>query len=423
MENRKKLFNFSKICFAFMLAFVFSIAISNTSEAATLGKPTNLKQTYGSYNTEYGKYFIVLEYNGVSGAAGYCAQMSTDNKNWTFIDEAYKGTEFTIGYSTNLAAGSTYYVRIVPVVNVNNDLSYDEADVSDSIQVVTAPAAVSKVNQTGAGKNSISASWSGVANATGYNVYVKKYGDSTYTLNGSTKSKSYKLTKYKGSKLKNDYLYYVSVCATKTSTAGFTAEALPSTGYPLCTLPSKITKVTGTHWKPGKSTLKVSWKNTNIADGYELQFYNAKGKSIKKVTTTKNAYTFKKAPKNSSMSVKVRPYIKTSKGKKYASWSKKFYFLSQADMSKTTYTINNGLLTLRWKAVTGASKYTVYAGTSSKNMKAVATVSGNSTSCTISRINGSAISRYGYYCVKVVPQKKLGGKTVKGDYGYYWTLY
>jgi hypothetical protein len=275
-----------------MLAFVFSIAISNTSEAATLGKPTNLKQTYGSYDTDYGKYFIDLEYNGVSGAYGYMAQMSTDNKTWKFVDEAYYGTEFSIGNYTTLTAGSTYYVRIIPASDKYG--TYDLADASDSIQVVTAPAAVSKVNQTGAGKNAITASWSGVANATGYNVYVKKYGDSTYTLNGSTKSKSYKLTKYKGSKLKNDYLYYVSVCATKTSTAGFTAEALPSTGYPLCTLPSKITKLTGSDWKPGKSTIKVSWKHTNIADGYELQFYNAKGKSIKKVTTTKNAYSFKK---------------------------------------------------------------------------------------------------------------------------------
>lgn len=424
MENRKKLFNFSKICFAFMLAFVFSIAISNTSEAATLGKPTNLKQTYGSYNTTYGKYFIGLEYNKVAGAYGYLAQISTDNRNWDFVDETSKDTTFVIGNYKSLTAGSTYYVRIVPVyVNDNGELDYDEADISDSIQVVTAPAAVSKVNQTGAGNNAITASWSGVANATGYNVYVKKYGDSTYTLNGSTKSKTYKLTKYKGSKLKNDYLYYVSVCATKTSTAGFTAEALPSTGYPLCTLPSKITKVTGSDWKPGKSSLKVSWKHTNIADGYELQFYNAKGKSIKKVTTTKNAYTFKKAPKNSSCSVKIRPYIKTANGKKYAKWSKKFYFLSQANMSNTTYTIGYGHLTLRWKAVTGASKYTVYAGTTKSNMKAVATVSGKSTSCTISKISGSSVSPYGYYYVKVVPQKKLGGKTVKGDFGYYWTVY
>lgn len=277
MENRKKLFNLSKVCLAFMLAFVFSIAISNTSEAATLGKPTNLKQTYGNYDTDYGKYFIDLEYNGVSGAYGYLAQMSTDNKTWTLVDEAWKGTKFSIGEKTPLTAGSTYYVRIIPASDKYG--TYDLEDASASIQVVTAPAAVSKVNQIGAGNNSITASWSGVANATGYNVYVKKYGDSSYTLNGNTKSKSYKLTKYKGSKLKSDYPYYVSVCATKTSTAGFTAESVPSAGYPLCTLPTKITKVTGTNWKPGKATLKVSWKHTNIADGYELQFYNAKGKS------------------------------------------------------------------------------------------------------------------------------------------------
>lgn len=423
MENRKKLFNLSKVCLAFMLAFVFSIAISNTSEAATLGKPTNLKQIYGSYDTNSKKYLIGLEYNGVADAYCYLAQISIDNKTWKFADEAYKETNFFIDdYNYKpLSAGSTYYVRIIPVSDEKGTYNIDDA--SASIQVVTAPAAVSKIKQTKAGNNSITASWSGVANATGYNVYVKKSDDSTYTLNGSTKSSSYKLTKYKGSKLKNDSDYYVGVYATKTSTEGFTAVSLPSKGYLLHTLPSKITKVAGTNWKPGKSTLKVSWKKTNTADGYELQFYNAKGKSIKKATTKKNAYSFTKAPKESSCSVKIRPYIKLSNGKKtYGKWSKKFYFLSQADMSYTTYTIGYGHLTLRWKAVTGASKYTIYAGTTENNMKAVGTVNGSTTSYTISKISGSTVSPSGCYYVKVVPQKKLGGKTVKGDYGYYWTL-
>lgn len=422
MKNTKKLLRFSGVCFSLLFAFVFSLMISNTSEAATLGKVTNLKQTYGSYDTDYGKYFIDLKYNGVSGAYGYLAQMSTDNRTWKFIDEAYRGTEFSIGSYTSLSAGSTYYVRIIPAYNSNGD--YDIEDASDSIQVVTAPATVSSVKQTNAGTNSISTSWSGAPSATGYDIYVKKYGDSTYTLSGSTKSTSYSLKKYKNAKLKTDYLYYVSVCATKTSTAGFKAVSAPTVGYPFYTLPSKISKVSATDWKPGKSTLKVSWKHTNIAEGYELQFYNAKNKSIKKATTTKNSYTFTKAPKNSNFSVKIRPYIKASNGKKlYGKWSSKFYFLSQADLSNTTYTIGYGHLTLRWKAVSGVSKYTIYAGTTKSNMKVVGTVGGKSTSYTFSKINGSTISPYGYYYVKVVPQKKLGGKTVKGDFGYYWTIY
>ncbi len=421
MKNTKKLFRFSGICFSLLFAFVFSLMISNTSEAAVLGKVTNVKQTYGSYDTKEGKYFIDLEYNGVTGAYGYLAQISTDNKTWKFVEEAYRGTEFSIGSYTPLSAGSTYYVRIIPAYNSNGD--YDIEDASASIQVVTAPATVSSVKQTKAGNNSITTSWSGVASATGYDIYVKKYGDSTYTLNGSTKSTSYSLNKYKNAKLKTDYLYYVSVCATKTSTAGFKAVSVPTNGYPFCTLPSKVSKVSATDWKPGKSTLKVSWKQTNIADGYELQFYNAKNKSIKKATTTKNSYTLTKAPKNSSCSVRIRPYVKMSNGsKKYAGWSKKFYFLSQADMSKSKYTIGYGHLTLRWTAVSGASKYTIYAGTTPNNMKSVGTVNGNATSYTFSKISGYNVSPYGYYYVSVVPQKKLGGKTVKGDYGYYWRI-
>lgn len=421
MKNTKKLFRFSGICFSLLFAFVFSLMISNTSEAATLGKVTNLKQTYGRYDTSYGKYFIDLEYNGVTGAYGYLAQISTDNRTWKLIDEAYRGTEFSIGSYTPLSAGSTYYVRIIPAYNSNGE--YDIEDASDSIQVVTAPATVSSVKQTKAGNNSITASWSGVTGATSYNVYVKKYGDSSYSLCGSTKSTSYTISKYKNAKLKTDYLYYVSIVPAKTSAAGFTAEPENNKGYPFCTLPSKVSKVSATDWKPGKSTLKISWKHTNIADGYEIQFYNARNKAIKKATTTKNSYTLTKAPKNSYCSVRIRPYIKMSNGsKKYAKWSKKFYFLSQADMSKSKYTIGYGHLTLRWNTVNGASKYTIYAGTTPNNMKSVGSVNGNTTSYTFSKISGYNVSPYGYYYVSVVPQKKLGGKTVKGDYGYYWRI-
>lgn len=423
MNNKKKLFNLSKICLSFLFAFVLCIAISNTSEAATLGKVTNLKQTYGSYDTEYGKYFIDLEYNGVTGAYGYVAQLSTDGRTWQTVRELSTKTEFSIGYYTNLTAGSTYYVRIIPAYNSNAEFDVDDA--SAPIQVVTAPSTTfsTSVKQTNAKSNSITVSWSGVSSATSYNVYVKKYGDNSYSLCGSTKSTSYTLKKYKNGNLKADYLYYIAVAPVKTSTAGFTAEPDNGNGYPNYTLPSKISKVSATDWKPGSSTLKVSWTHTSTPGGYELQFYNAKGKSIKKVTTTKNSYSFTKAPKNSSCSVKIRPYVKMSNGsKKYAAWSKKFYFLSQADMSKSKYTIGYGHLTLRWTAVSGASKYTVYAGTTPKNMKSVGTVSGNTTSYTFSKISGSTVSPYGYYYVSVIPQKKLGGKTVKGDHGYYWRI-
>ena len=56
-------------------------------------------------------------------------------------------------------------------------------------------------------------------------------------------------------------------------------------------------------------------------------------------------------------------------------------------------------------------------------MKKVATVSSKSTSYTTSKVNGSTVSKYKSYYVKVVPQKKVGGTTYKGDYGHYYRLY
>lgn len=421
MNKKRNYLKLSTLFFSLMLTMVFALSIPSTSKAASLGKVTNLKQTYGSYDTKEGKYYIDVEYTPISSAYCYLAQLSTDNKNWSFVNEYSTNNVLSIGSSTTLTANKVYYLRIIPATYSGE---YNESDASNSIQVITAPANVSgQVIETTAKTNSITASWSAATGATNYDVWVKKYGDSDYVFVGSTKSTSYKITKYNGKKLAADTPYYVSITATKTSTAGFKAEAVPTYGYPLYTLPSKTSKIVADDWKPGTSSLKIVWSGSYVADGYEVQFYNAKNKSLKKATTTKNYYTLSKAPKNSFCSVKVRPFIKNAKGKKiYSDWSKKTYFISQANMSNKKYTIGYGSLTLRWEKVSGASKYTIYAGTSSSNMKKVATVSSSKTSYTLSKISGSTVSRYGTYYVKVVPQKKVSGKTIKGDHGYYYVI-
>lgn len=422
MNKKSNYLKLSTIFFSLLLAVVFSLAIPNTSKAASLGKVTNIKQTYGSYNDEYNAYIVMLKYNKVAGATGYFAEISTDKVNWEPAKEYSTSNidTFAIGLYTKLKPASTYYVRITPY---QGDNYYDSADTSAPIQVVTAPAAVSgSIKQTGAKTNSVTASWNKVAGATGYKVYVKKSGDSEYIASGTTTSTSYKLAKYNGKKLTADSIYYIGVCATKTSESGFVAESLPSSVTNFCTLPNKTKKIIAASWKPGTSSLKIMWTPASVASGYDVYFYNSKNKVVKKATSTTNAYTFTKAPKAGFCSVKVRPYIKTDNGKKIASsWSKKTYFISQSSI-KNDFTLVNGKLTIKWTKVSGASNYAVYAGTSATNMKKVATVSSKKTSCTIKKISGSTVSKYGTYYVKVIPQKKVSGTTYKGDHGWYSRL-
>ena len=425
MNNQKKLFKFSSIFFAFFMAMMFAFATSTTSEAATLGKVTNVTQTYGELDGS--KYYIDIEYTPVSGASGYAVQISKDKINWEWAENSAYSTNnrFSIGNETTLTAGSIYYVRVVPLFTNSDGITYDEDDAAAAtvVQVVTAPAKLANVVQTTGTAKTVTAKWATVPGATGYNVYVKKYGDSKYTYNGTTSSLSYVVKN-----LTEDSAYYVAVAPIKKSLAGYTAEA-DASGYAFRTLPKKVSTIAGL-WTINSKKLSVSWASSFWVDGYELQFFNAKGKKIKTATLDASSYgsvkiyNFTKAPKNGSCSVKVRSFIKTTSGAKaYSEWSKKTYFLSQANMPAKKYNLSKGSLTLKWTKVTGAKKYVIYAGTSATKMKKVATVSSKKTSYTIKKIGGSKINSYSTYYVKVVPQGKLGGKTVKGDHGYYWKIY
>lgn len=420
--NKKNIYlKISTLVFSLLLTMVFALSISTTSKAASIGKVTNLKQISEGYDSKEGKYLVHLEYTEVTGAFYYGAQILTDDNKWMFTGDFSYNNQMTVGAFIDLTPGNVYYVRIV---TFKSAVGFNLDDISDSLQVVTAPETTSTtILLTGATSHSLTASWTAVSGATGYDVYVKKYGDNDYTFNGSSTSTSYKISNYNNKKLSTDSAYYVRVCATKTSNTGFKAAAAPSNESFLRTLPAQTSKIKAADWKPGSSTLKITWSGSFAADGYEVQFYNAKNKSLKKADVKTNHYALSKAPKNSFCSVKVRPYIKTSTGKKlYTSWSKKTYFISQANMTNKKYTIGNGKLTLNWSKVNGASKYTIYAGKSSKKMKKVTTVGSNTTSCTLSKISGSTVSKNGTYYVKVVPQKKVNGKTYKGDYGYYYVI-
>lgn len=422
----KKLFKFSSACLCLLMALVFALAIPSTTQAASTGKVTNVRQTADGY-TPSQRYAIELQFTPASNAIGYTAKLSTDNVHYSFIDwnETSTSSRIQIGSVTTLTRGATYYVKIIPCYrDTDGSIAFNEDGASAPIQVVTAPKEVASSGfyQTKASTKTVTAKWDSVAGATGYNVYVKKYGTGDWSLAGTTTSKSFTVKKMGGSKLAADTCYSVAVCPIKKSSAGYTAEASGS-GKPFYTVPNATKKVLGT-WKPDSKQLTIAWANGSCVDGYELQFYNVKGKLIKKANVTaKSVYTFAKAPKNSTVSVRLRSYTKTTNGKKlYSNWSSKTYFIAQAKPT-SSYNSATNQLSVKWSKVTGAKKYIVYAGTSSNSMKKVATVGSGTTSYTFSKINGSPINTYRHYYIKVVPQGKFGGKTVKGDYNYYLEVY
>lgn len=431
---KKKLWKLSSVCFCLLLALVFALAIPNTTEAAATGKVTNVKQTYGEYYDTINGYLIEVKFTPASNAVAYTAMLSKNNVDYTLVNEGSNSSfsdksHFFIGTTTRLTAGTSYYVKIVPCYYENGELTPNYSGASTPIQVVTAPKEVASSGfyQTGAKTNTITAKWDSVSSATGYNVYVKKYQTGDWTLAGTTTAKSYTIKKLGSAKLTADTCYSVVICPIKKSSAGYTAES-SGTGKPFFTVPKKVSTIIA-DWKLNSKQVTVAWPNGTWVDGYELQFFNSKGKSIKKASVTAGTkaaltYSMNKAPKNSNISVKIRSYTKTGTGKKlYSDWSSKKYFISQAYARTSSYNSATKQVTIKWPKVTGAKKYIVYIGTTSSNMKKVATLSSSKTTYTFNKVNGSTINTNSRYFIKVVPQGKFGGKTVKGDYGNYLEIY
>ena len=131
MNKKSNYLKLSTLFFSLLLAVVFSLAIPNTSEAASPGSVTNVKQIYGSYYSSINDYLIAVQFNRVSGASYYMAEISTDNVNWEWVDAVYKtsNTSTETFYIRNealketratLKAGSVYYVRITAIDSAYN---------------------------------------------------------------------------------------------------------------------------------------------------------------------------------------------------------------------------------------------------------------------------------------------------------------
>ncbi len=149
----------------------------------------------------------------------------------------------------------------------------------------------------------------------------------------------------------------------------------------------------------GITAVKLKWKKTQGADGYQIYRANKKNGRYKKIATVKGAgktsYVNKKRTTGKKYYYKVRAYS----GKSYSPFSKKV--LGRAKPLKTTVKLKAGeeKVKISWKKVKGAQGYHIYRSVSKKGtykrIQAVRT--GNTTSFTNTELKGG--KRY-YYKVR-----------------------
>lgn len=392
------------------LALLLGMTTKAESKAAAIAGVTQM---------DAGTSYVDVSCTADLQAKYYVLFVSADKLNWVEKDYGTSPNNLT---ASGLAAGSSYYVYVRGATDY--DFGVDSkiwkwcTDASAPVEVVTVPDSVNaKLVQTGATTNSITMTLSGVSGA---NYYILgpaySYSSNTHFYASSTTP-----TITAGSLNPNtSYAMYAFACR-KAATTDYIARpnGASDSDYSAKTLTSKInTKNFG---------LTNIWTNINsysfgvssgfVADGYQFQFQNMKGK-VKKEITTASTYTNVSDFINGTFyKYRVRSYVDCGTIKKFSEWSNFRYIGVSKDVNGISRIRGKKrTLNLSWKKISGASKYVVYISKSKNGgYKKVKTLSSKKRSIKITKYGKKKLQRNTTYYVKIVTKGKSGKKTVNSD--------
>jgi hypothetical protein len=265
------------------------------------------------------------------------------------------------------------------------------------------------LTQTFAGTNTAGISWYPLAGATYYDVYTRVSGYSwqytgirvtsnstTVNLPANTRCDVKVLANVEG------YNYWNKDIELKT---------LP-TSPNLC--------FSYAYWYINK--LDFSWASMPAADGFQMQAKNSSGKVVRTVNSAySNTYSNNTACLNgfegTFLNIRVRGYITLNGTTFYGPWSNVRRVGAVAPTKMTCkYYRGSRKVIMKWKKVSGATKYGLYISKKdNKHYKKAATLSNKKTSYTFYKCGGARIKKNTKYYVKLVVYGKDGGKNVTSE--------
>ncbi len=312
---------------------------------------------------------VALKWSAVSSATKYAV--------YTYINGTYTCVATTTGTSytvTGLTNGIKYGFLVRAYVN-NAWSSFASTDI-----VYATPKYVAKPSITSAtaGNNCVALKWSAVSGATKYAVYT--YINGTYSCAATTTGTSYTV---RGLTNGVKYGFLIRAYLNNTWTGYSTADIVYAT-------PKYVAKPSITSAVAGDSCVTLKWSSVSGASKYAIYAYvNGSFKCVG--TTTSTSHTVNKLTNGVKYGFLVRAYV----NKAWTGYSSTdIVYATPKYIAKpkiTSATAGNTKVTLKWSAVSGASKYAVYTYVNG-TYDLVSTISG--TSYTVSNlVNGV---KYGF---------------------------
>lgn len=383
------------------LALCCSAAVKADTQAAAI---TGVKQVDDSTSS------VRLACNADLGSEYYVLELSENGKDgWVIVDW---DTDPNYLYTSNLAAGHTYYARVTGCSDYEfeGDTRIWEpcTDPSTPIEVVTAPGGNASATQANATKNSVSVTVSQLAGA---NYYKLTYNNALIGQGTSpTVTTNVNLNPGTG--------YWIHAYACRRANTGYIADG-DYAYMTVKTLQPKISKngfgITNSWFNIDSYTFGVA--NNYAYDGYHFQFLTTSGKVKKQYYTSGRTQSVSNL-KGTYYQYRVRSYVNCGSKRVYSEWSDvRTFGIAKKVTGKA---VKGRKLRINWSKISGASGYTVYASNKENSgYKKVKSLSAKKRNVTITKVRGKRIKKNKKYYIRIIPKaKKLGAADAYGYYSY-----
>ena len=350
---------------------------------------------------------IVLSWDKVSDANGYEIFRATSENGKYIKVKTITNNDTITNTSTGLQDGTSYYYKIKAYKETDGKKEYIK---QASLKAVTNPVKPINLKAVNSTKNSIQISWDKVDRATGYEVFRSTSENSNYVRVKTITDNN--TTQIISPNLKEDTTYYYRVKAY-IEVDGKKIYSNSATLKAATLKPINITELKMV--ANSTNSIRISWKQVDDVDGYEVfRSTDKNGKYTKIKTITNNTTVSIASPnlqKGTTYYYKVRAYKTVGENKQYGEFS----LIETSTKPDAVNNLNAIFITdksvkIGWNKVNGADKYEVFRSTS-ENGSYVKVGTTNSLNYTSTKV----ISGQTYY-YKVKAYRLIGTTKIYGGY-------
>lgn len=292
---------------------------------------------------------VVVTWPATAGAATYDVRYGTSTGSYS-TTLTNRTSPFTI---TGLTSATTYYV----VVRANNAVGSGSSAQTAELSVVTPLAAPSGLTATSS-PSSVALAWTAVGGASSYKVYRSttsgSYGAALATGVGTNS--------YTDATAVNGTTYFYVVKAFNGSDSADSNEA---TTRPIANF--AITSTTS----PSSTSIQVTWPSPAGGATYDVRYGTATGSYTTTVTGQTSPYTITGLTANTNYYIVIRANNAVGSGTSVSS-SESVQKTATAAPTGLAALATPGSVALTWTAVTGATDYKIYRGTTSGSLALLA---------------------------------------------------